>query len=420
MDQQIRSITRRNVIKSATLAAAAIVVPSAVHAAGSDVLRIGVVGVGRRGRGAVDDCLKSAPNLQLVAIGDLFKENLDGACNDFKKLGDKFKVTPEKCFAGFDAYQKVIHADIDAVLLTAPPGFRPLHLKAAIEAGKHVFMEKPVAVDPAGVRSIIASAELAQQKKLSIVAGTQRRHENPYMAVMQRIHEGQIGQLVAAEAYWQGDYGYYPAVFKKPEWSDMEWQIRNWNYFTWLSGDHIVEQHVHNLDVIHWAFQTTPVKCMANGSRSVRTGPEFGHTYDNFNVTYEFPNGAFCLSMCRQMSGTAGRVSEKIHGTKGQAGSGWIGGQNSWQYEGAHVNPYVQEHTNLMESIRGGKYWNEGKQIALSTMMAIMGRMSAYTGREISWDWAMKASKLDLTPQKYEFGPLPAPPVAVPGQTKLV
>ena len=269
-------------------------------------------------------------------------------------------------------------------------------------------------------RSIMASAELAEQRKLSIVAGTQRRHENPYMAVMKRIHDGQIGQIVAAEAYWMGDYGYYPAVLKKPEWSDMEWQIRNWNYFTWLSGDPIVEQHVHNLDVIHWAFQSTPVKCIANGSRQVRTGPEFGHIYDNFNVSYEFPNGAVVLSMSRQMSGTAPRVSEKIHGTKGMAGSGWISGQNPWRYEGEHVNPYVQEHTHLINSIREGKPLNEGKQVAISTLMAVMGRMSAYTGREINWDGVMKASKLDLTAAKYEFGPLAVPPVAVPGETKLV
>ncbi|HEX2970870.1 MAG TPA: Gfo/Idh/MocA family oxidoreductase [Tepidisphaeraceae bacterium] len=424
-ENQGGSVSRRQMMKgAAAVSAAALVsqlaVPSAVHAASSDKIRIGLIGCGRRARGAAADCLNSATSIELVSMGDVFKDQLDAAFGELKNQGEKFKVTPDRCFVGFDAYQKVIDSGVDVVLLVTPPGFRPLHLKAAVEAGKHVFMEKPVAVDPVGVRSIIATSEIAAKKGLCIVAGTQRRHENQYMAVMQRIHDGQIGQITAAEAYWMGDYGYYMPVFKKPEWSDMEWQLRNWNYFAWLSGDHIVEQHVHNLDVIRWAFGVNPVKCLANGSRQVRTGPEFGHIYDNFNVSYEFPNGAVCLSMSRQMAGTANRVSEKIHGTKGQAGAGWIGGQNSWRYEGANVNPYVQEHTHLMAAIRDGKPLNEGKQVAESTMMAIMGRMSAYTGREISWSWAMNASKLDLTPAKYEYGPLPVPPVAVPGQTQLI
>ena len=414
-------VSRRDVIKAAAVSAAvagAMVVP-AVHAAGTGKLKVGLVGCGRRGRGAAGDCLNSASDLELVAMGDLFKPNLDSAYNDLKRLGDKFKVTPETCFDGFDNYLKVINAGIDVVLLVTPPGFRPMQLKAAIEAGKHVFMEKPCAVDPAGVKSIIATGELAAQKKLSIVAGTQRRHENKYFEMMKRVHDGAIGDIIAAEVYWQGDYGYYPAVHKKPEWSEMEWQIRNWNYFTWLSGDHIVEQHVHNLDIARWAMRVNPTKAMANGSRQVRTGPEFGHIFDNFSVSYEFPNG-FVLSMSRQMSGTSNRIWERILGTKGKATAGRIEGENPWSYDGPSPNPYVQEHTHLIDAIRGGKYVNEAAQNAESTMMAILGRMSAYTGREISWQWAMNASKLNLMPEKLEFGPLAVPPVAVPGQTKLI
>lgn len=425
--QQSSSLSRRQVMQTAAAAAllGAVGAP-AVHAAGSDKLRIGLIGCGRRGTGAIGDCLGSAPNLELTAIGDLFKEKVETEFKNFQtRFGQKCKLTPETCFSGFDAYQKVIAADVDLVLLCAPPGFRPPHFKAAVEAGKHVFMEKPVAVDPAAVRSILASADVADAKELGVVAGTQRRHQGCYVEVMKRIHEGQIGRLTSAEAYWQGDYGYYPAVPRQPEWSDMEWHIRNWNYFTWLSGDHIVEQHVHNLDVIRWAFQANPVKCIANGSRAVRTGPEFGHIYDNFSVSYEFPNGAFVLSMSRQMSGTSNRVSERIHGAKGSAytdggGHGVITGENAYTYQGPNTNPYVQEHTDLIKSIRDGKPLNEAREVALSSLMAVMGRMSAYTGREVSWDWVLKASKLDLAPAKYEFGPLPKPEVPVPGQTRLL
>ena len=418
------ALPRRDFLKTAALAGlASAALPLAgrsVFAAGSDVLRIGLVGCGRRGTGAANDCLNSSPNVELVAMGDLFRDKLDGAFGSLKGRADKFKVTPERCFVGFDACQKVLASGVDLVILAMPPGFRPEYLRLAVEAGKHVFMEKPVAVDPLGVRSILASAELAKAKKLALVAGTQRRHQPSYLETIKRIHDGQIGRLISAEAYWLGDYGYYPAVKRQNGWSDMEWQIRNWNYFAWLSGDHIVEQHVHNLDVIRWALQGDPVRCIATGSRSVRTAPEFGHIYDNFSVSYEFPNGVHVLSMCRQMSGTSNRVTERIHGSKGTASDGSIVGDTPFKYEGATPNPYVQEHADLIASIRAGAPLNEGAEIARSTLMAIMGRMSAYTGREIGWDWVLNASKLDLRPPKYEFGELPVPPVAVPGQTALV
>jgi predicted dehydrogenase len=329
-------------------------------------------------------------------------------------------VTPERCFTGFDCYQELLAIpEINLVLMATAPHFRPIHLKATIEAGKHVFMEKPVAVDPVGVRSIIASSELAAQKELSIVTGTQRRHQLRYLELMKRIHDGAIGELVGGQCYW--NQGELWVKKKEPSWSDMEWQCRNWLYFTWLSGDHIVEQHVHNIDVMNWAFKALPAKVMGMGGRQARTAPEFGNIYDHFAVEFEYPNGVRILSMCRQIEGSAERVEEKIVGSKGVAfGYGEIKGESSWKFEGDEPNPYVQEQSDLIAAIRKGEPVNEGRRIAESTMCAIMGRMSAYTGRAISWEWAMNASQLDLSPAKYEFGPLPVEPVAIPGITPLV
>jgi predicted dehydrogenase len=283
-------------------------------------------------------------------------------------------------------------------------------------------MEKPVAVDPVGIRSVIASSELASQKGLAIVAGTQRRHQDHYLQVMKRIHDGDIGEIVAAQCYWnQGDLW---VKKPRPHWSDMEWQCRNWLYFTWLSGDHIVEQHLHNLDVINWAIGTHPVQAMGMGGREVRTGKEYGNVFDHFAVEYEYPGGVRVLSMCRQIKGASTRVAERVVGTKGlvktDGRNGSIEGEKPYKYEGKSPSPYVQEHADLIRSIRQGKPLNEGRQVAESTMTAIIGRMSAYTGRALKWDWAMNASKLDLAPPKYEFGDLPVRPVSVPGKTKLV
>src|SRR5438128_2510729 len=275
-----------------------------------------------RGTGAVKDCLTSSENIELVALGDLFpdhlakcRESLATMATEDPTLKPKIKVKDSQCFVGFDAYRKVLEDNADLVLLATPPAFRARHLAAAIDAGKHVFMEKPVAVDPQGVRAVMASAELAAQKGLAIVAGTQRRHDAGYRAAMERIHDGAIGDLVAAEVYWnQGGLWMKP---REPSWSDAEWQIRNWLYFTWLSGDHIVEQHIHNIDVANWAFGTHPVKAIAVGGRQRRTDPAYGHIFDHFAVEYQFPNGACLLSMCRQQDGTASRVGERFIGTRG-------------------------------------------------------------------------------------------------------
>ena len=422
----ILGMTRRDFIKTTSVAsmatlAAAVSGSSGRCAGGSDAIRIGVIGCGGRGTGAAIDAVNSSPGVEILALFDPFQDRIDKSLKTLReKVPAAVKVTPETCFTGLEGYKKLLAIkDINYIVTAAPPGFRPIHLKASIEAGKNVFMEKPVAVDPVGVRSVIASSELAAKKGLAIVAGTQRRHQQKYLEVMKRIHDGAIGEVVGGQCYW--NQGELWVIKQTPEMSDMEWQCRNWLYFSWTSGDHIVEQHVHNIDVMNWAFGAMPVKVMGMGGRQVRTAPEYGNIFDHFAVEFEYPNGARVMSMCRQTPGCADRVEEKIVGTKGHAfGYGEIAGPGAWKFEGDEINPYVVEHTDLIASIRDGKPLNEGKRIAESTLCAIMGRMSAYTGRALSWDWAMNASKLDLTPAKFAFGPNPVDPVAVPGQTPLV
>jgi len=419
-------LTRRDFIRTASAASVATLAASfpgsgGLFAAGSDTIRIGIIGAGGRGTGAAIDAVNSSPGVEIIAVYDAFQDRVDKSLQTLReKVPAAVKVKPEHCFTGLDGYKKLLAIkDINYIVTAAPPGFRPLHLQASVEAGKNVFMEKPVAVDPAGVRSVIASSARAAEKGLAIVAGTQRRHQKRYLETLRRIHDGAIGEVVGGQCYWnQGDLWVIP---KTPEMSEMEWQCRNWLYFSWTSGDHIVEQHVHNIDVVNWAFGAMPVRVMAMGGREVRTAPEYGNIFDHFAVEFEYPNGARVMSMCRQTPGCADRVEEKIVGTKGHAfGYGEISGPNAWKFEGDEPNPYVVEHTDLIASIRAGKPLNEGQRIAESTMCAIMGRMSAYTGRALSWDWAMKASKLDLFPAKLEFGPNPVDPVAVPGVTPLV
>ena len=345
-------------------------IAAAAFAPGSDKIRVGVIGCGSRGTGAAKNCVDSSPNVEIVALGDTFKDRVDACLKMLKandpaeksewsasgpwRNADKVTATPETCFTGFDAYKQVIACDVDLVILATPPHFRPIHLKAAVEAGKHVFMEKPVAVDPVGIRSVLASSELAKQKGLAICAGTQRRHDPQYIEVMKRIHAGQIGDLLGGECYWvQGwvrQWGFWHE--RRPEWSDMEWQVRNWYYFTWLSGDHIVEQHVHNIDVTNWAMGTPPVQIMSLGGRQVRIEPEFGNIYDHFGVEFEYPNGTRVLSMARQIAGCTDIIGERIVGATGTARAGVIEGANPWTYTGPRPNPYEQEHADLIASIR--------------------------------------------------------------------
>lgn len=412
--------TRRGFMKAAAVGAGAAAFAVRTADAAPEPLKVGLVGCGRRGCGAAKNCVESSENVVLVAIGDLFPSELAAGKDKLKLLGDAYKVPEDACFSGWDAYQQVLAADIDLVLLATPPAFRPQHLAAAVEAGKHVFMEKPGAVDPAGVRSIIASSEKAKAKGLAIVAGTQRRHQTPYLETLRRVHDGAIGEIVAASCYWIGDYGYYPAVLQEPGWSDMEWQVRNWNYFTWLSGDHIVEQHVHNIDIMNWALQGHPVSAIGLGGRQQRTGPEFGHIYDHFAVEFEYPGGIRVQSLCRQMKDTQNRVGEHLVGTKGTCDPRRrIDGPVPYEPEEGR-SAFEQEHADLIASIRNGTPLNEGRALAESTLTAIMGRMACYTGQAVTWDWAMNESKEDLSPPAYEFGPLPVPPVAMPGETPLV
>lgn len=438
MEDKIKEIkggmSRRDFIKttSAVSLAAALSQVGPVFASGTDKIQVGLIGCGGRGTGAAIDCVHSSANVVITALGDLFQDCWE---NSLKRLQEKLPkeslaVLPDTCFSGFDAYKKVLVTDIDMVILATPPHFRPIHLKAVVEAGKHIFMEKPVAVDPLGVRSVIKSSEIAKQKDLAIVAGTQRRHQNHYLEITKRVHSDAIGEIVAGQCYWNMGALWLRRAYdnwinyRSGEWSDMEWQIRNWLFLTWLSGDHIVEQHVHNLDVINWMIGSPPIKCAGMGGRQVRTGQEFGNIFDHFAVEYEYPNGARVMSMCRQTPGCTDNVSERVIGTKGFAytdgANGYIKGANPFTIDKESPNPYVQEHADLIASIRKGEPLNEGKRVAESTLTAIMGRMSAYTGRALSWDWAMNASKLDLSPPRYEFGDLPVAPVAVPGETDLV
>lgn len=427
-----RNMTRRDFVKASAAIGAAAILPGKeqLFAQGSDKLRVGLIGCGGRGTGAAMDCVQSSPNVEIVAMADLFRDRLDRSLAELSKEVDdeKFSVTNETCFTGFDAYEKVIACDIDMVILACPPHFRPMHLAAAVEAGKHVFMEKPVAVDPVGTRSVIASSDLAKEKGLAIVAGTQRRHQNHYSEILKRIHNGDMGEIVAGQCYflihntpWLGGH----VKERQPQWSDMEYQCRTWYWYTWLSGDHNVEQHVHNLDIINWAIGTHPVKCVGVGGRQARTGPEYGNIYDHFAVEYEYPNDVRVQSMCRQVDGCTNIIAERVIGTKGIAYTdesvGLIEEPNTYKFDGDSNNPYVTEHADLIASIRNGQPLNEGRQVAESTLTAIMGRMSAYTGRALSWNWVMNASKLDLSPPAYNFDiDLPVRPVAIPGKTKLI
>ncbi len=426
------ALSRRAFLKTtATASAAALLTgcttlgkrgPAAIGPGQPPPLRVGIIGCGGRGTGAAKNCVDAAENVHVVALADLFQDRLDGCRKALAEHSRPQTIRDDRCFVGFDAYRLLLDTDIDMIIHGTPPGFRPGHLRAAIEAGKHIFTEKPVAVDPVGVRSVIATAELATQKQLALVAGTQRRHDPCYIETIKRIHDGAIGDIVAAQCYW--NQGALWVVEPKPEWTDMEWQCRNWLYFGWLSGDHIVEQHIHNLDVINWALNAHPEKCFAMGGREVRTDPKFGNVFDHFAVEYEYPGGVRVHSFCRQIDGTSTRVSERIVGTRGAADPhGTIEGRKPFNYEppnGEWTDPYVQEHRDLIASIRAGRPLNEGRRVAESTLTAIMGRMSAYTGRELSWSWLMNASKLDLSPPAQEFGDLPVRPVSVPGTTPLV
>ncbi len=426
--------SRRDFLKTTgTLAGAAVAgsmaVP-AVHAAGSDVLRVGLIGCGGRGTGAAQQALTADQNVKLVAMADAFKDKMEACCSRLKEssaFGDRVTVTPETMFTGFEGYKQVL-ANVDVVLLATPPHFRPMHLEAAVEAGKHVFTEKPMATDAPGVRRVLAAAEKARAKKLSVVSGFCWRYDPSMRQVMKRIHDGAIGDIVALQCTY--NIGGLWVRKREPAWADMEYQMRNWYYFTWLSGDFNVEQHIHSLDKMAWAMKNEyPVRAVGLGGRQTRTGPEYGHIFDHHAVVYEFASGPRLFSYCRQQNGCASDVSDQLMGSKGVCNvvanippKVKITGQNPWTYKPGKdlLSMYQVEHNELFASIRKGEPINDGDWMARSTLLGIMGRMASYTGQAITWEMALN-SKEDLSPPKYDMAAsLPTPPVALPGVTKFV
>ncbi|MFQ6131348.1 MAG: Gfo/Idh/MocA family protein [Armatimonadota bacterium] len=412
-DNDESGMSRRSFLKTAATTAVAGAGLMGLRAEAQDQpLTAGLIGCGGRGTGAAAQCVESAPNVTITALADLFPDKVGASRDNIQKKTDQ-EVPQERCFVGFDAYQKLIDTDVDIVLLATTPHFRPQQLRAAVAAGKHVFMEKPVCVDPWGYRECIAAYQEANEKKLNIVAGTQRRHQMPYLETYQRVADGAIGKILALRAYWCGG----PLRYRRREenWSDMEYQIRNWNHFFWLSGDHIVEQHIHNLDVCNWFFGDHPVEAFGFGMRARK---DVGNTYDFFCVEYRYADDTRMQSLCRQIRGCDTNVSEFIVGTQGStncAGRIWdLDGNETFRVEGKGPNPKVQEHADLINAIRTGEQLNEAKNVADSSFTAVIGRMSAYTGKRVKWD---EAAQMDmrLGPTEYAMGDVEVEPVQLPG-----
>jgi myo-inositol 2-dehydrogenase/D-chiro-inositol 1-dehydrogenase len=375
-------------------------------------LKAALIGCGDRGTGAATQFLESGPNVSIVALADVFSDRMD-SCR--KILVDKFnnKVEDARCFLGFEAYRKVMAIpEIDVALLCTPTHFRPEHFKAAVEAGKHVFMEKPCAVDPVGIRTVIAASKMATSKGLTVITGNQRRHRRDYWEAYVQVQNGLIGEVVSATSHW--DQGAWWNKRRRPEWSDMEYCLRNWFNIKWLSGDHILDQGIHNIDVVTWFMGDLPIRAVGFGGRARRLT---GDIYDFFSVDYYYNNNKRMLHTARQIDGCDNNISEQVLGTKGMAQLNDRGeikildwnGNLLWKYDYENKpvnNPYNQEHIHLVESIRMGKKINQAEDLAYSNMVAILGREAAYTGKAITWDEIM-ASTLRYGPETYEMGPLP-------------
>jgi predicted dehydrogenase len=427
------SYTRRNFLKTSAAVGAAATLASMgtnfAHAAGQQRIKVGLVGCGGRGTGAASDSIHASPLTEIVAMGDLFKDRLDSSRQHLTTLDEKkrpkgephpqMKVTDDKCFVGFDAYKKVIDEPIDYVILTTPPGFRPMMFDYAINKGRHVFAEKPVATDPAGVRKWWATGKIADQKKLSVVGGFVFRRQPTHIETIKKIHNGAIGTVVSGVSYYNVGYLWHHP--RQPEWSDLEYQIRNWLYYTWLSGDLIVEQNIHRIDITNWIMKGHPESAYGMGGRQVRTDPAYGYVFDHFDTEFQYANDVRVNNMCRQIDGCDPRVSELYYGTKGSADPAkGIVGEKRTQKDETLARAYVREHEDLVAAITSGKQINESQRLGESTLTAIMGRMSGYTGKLVTWDDAVN-SKLDLWPkQELAFGPWPVPPVAMPGKQPLV
>ncbi|HLK67017.1 MAG TPA: Gfo/Idh/MocA family oxidoreductase [Bryobacteraceae bacterium] len=420
--------SRRSFLTSAMTGAAAftIVKPELVRGAGNEKLKAGLIGAGARGTQAVQNILTGCDNVELVAMADVFEDRLEESLRKLKalqpELADRVKVDAEHRFVGFDAYKKVIASGVDIVMLATYPAYRPMHFEAAVEAKKHIFCEKPFATDPVNLRRFMAAAKRSEELKLTVKSGAQRRSQVWYLDQYKRLQDGAIGDIVAAYAYWEGtpvlNFNTFPNKKRDPKWGDMEFQHRNWYSFVWVSGDQIVEQHLHNIDVCNWFMGTHPVEAVASGGAAWRPREEeYGNIYDHVAADFVYPNGVHMSSRCRQYQGAemAQNVSERIVGTKGAIDSATLRGAK------LPFDPYVQEHIDMVNSILGkGKYLNESMAVAESTMTCLMGREAAYSGRKITWDMMM-ASQQDLLPRHFDYKDrVPVPPLPVPGVYKFV
>jgi predicted dehydrogenase len=445
---QNEKMKRRDFVKTSSLVmGATMVAPSMLGAKsyidGDDVIKVGLIGCGGRGTGAIVQALQSGQNVKLVAMADAFKDQLDDC---YKKITDpnfndwssetpidvrsRIDVSEERKFVGFDAYQKVIPL-VDVVILATPPGFRPMHFEAAIKANKHVFMEKPLAVDAPGVRKVLETAALAHQKKLNVVVGLQRHYQKVYQGWVEMLQNGVIGDIISAQVYWNS--GGVWVRDRKPGMTEMEYQMRNWYYFNWLCGDHINEQHIHNLDVSNWVKQAYPVRAHGMGGRLVRTGKEHGEIYDHHSVEFEYADGSRMFSQCRHIPDTHYRVSESFQGTNGSAPEPGIiltkSGYPLLKYnDKKDPNAYQVEHDLLFKAIAKGEYkYADAENGAKATLTAIMGRMATYSGQMIEWDAALN-STVDLMPKKFAWDAEPPIlpnkdgyyPIAKPGITKVI
>ncbi|MES2892880.1 MAG: Gfo/Idh/MocA family oxidoreductase [Bacteroidota bacterium] len=437
---KLNAASRRSFVKQSTVLAGGILAAPLFSSANffsgaDDVIKIALVGCGGRGTGAAMQALSTKQNIKLVAMADAFRDNLDNCYKELTadninetgtNLRSRIDVPEDRKFTGFDGYQKAI-ALADVVLLATPPGFRPLHFEEAINKGKHVFMEKPVATDPAGIQKVIAAAAIAKQKKLNVVVGLQRRYQNSYLELFKR--KNLVGDITSAQAWWNND-----GVWVRPRKADqteMEYQMRNWYYFNWLCGDHITEQHVHNLDVVNWFKDGYPVKAQGMGGRQVRKGKDHGEIFDHHFVEFEYPDGSVLNSQCRHIPGTMSKVDELLIGTKGKiyCGAGKITdlkGKALYEFDNKKENnPYQTEHDDLFAAIAKGEYkfW-DAERGAKSTMTSILGRMATYSGQTVEWDKAIN-SGLDLQPKVFDWSALPPIKpnadgfydIAVPGKT---
>ena len=419
--------TRRTFLQTSAALTATSLVAANAHAQGNDLLKVGLIGCGQRGTGAASQALRADRNVKLWAMADAFDDKIQTSLallQGEREIADKIDVPAERRHAGFDGYRQVI-SSCDVVLLCTPPHFRPMHIRKAVQANKHIFAEKPCAVDAPGVRSVLRSCQEARGRNLSVVSGLCLRHDNGFKDTVKRIHDGAIGDIVALQAndlrgpIWRRE--------RNPNWSEMTWQMRNWYYYTWLSGDFNVEQHVHYLDVCAWILRDTyPIRCVGTGGRQVRTGAEFGHIFDHFSVVYEYANGAKVFSQCRQQTGCANDMSCNALGKRGtglltERRRGLILRTPDGErvYDGATNNMYQTEHKVLFASIRRARPINDGEHMAKSTLMAIQARMAAYTGQTVTWEQAMN-SRETLSPTEYTFDARPpASAVAMPGVTRL-